>query len=418
MSGTRWKSAGPIAIAALLGLFPGPARGQAQSGAQSTLLDPSIRSAGMGEAGVAVFWGGDPNTWTNPSLLGYYWGVRYEYGTTHLVPDLSGNVTFTSNQITLAAYGIGISMEGKPVDGFGGIRLDYGESEATDADGNVIGTFDSWETVDAFSVGFSAAEMIESGLRAIGKNPPTVSRWGDVSLGTTWKSVTVDLVPAGVTLDQMAGHGEVDERDRGLLVRATPYNAIDYPGLLPGVERTLRARVDVSYGASEINDEEATITYIDQNQADPIAKDSRHGWAILGTFTLPVSAEESLRSKGRGWLYDIVAPLLRFGATWEKSQYSIMGSDVGEEITLDGWEVTVANIFTWRQGHIDDPTGTVIGDTRGWSAGLSFDGVGGARYDHANTPQSVYLSADLSREGFTVWLEPIALTRRLQGKTP
>jgi len=404
-----------IPLTALLCAFPADALAQSEAGAQSTLLDPSVRSAGMGRTGVAVFWGGDPNAWVNPSLLGYYRGIRYEGGETQLVPDLSDSVYFTSNQITLGGYGIGISMEGKPFEDIGGIKLDYGLSEGTDVDGNPTGAFNSIETIESLGLGLSLAQLFESVAMLAGKDPPAITRWGDVSLGHTWKSVLVNLAPATVTLDGRAGFAQADESDRGIFARLTPYNSIRYPGMLTGIEGTLRARLDLSYGASSINyDEDPTLSYIDEDQADPFAEDSRHGWAVHADFTLPAQSEQSLRSEKFGWIYDVIAPLLSFGATWEKSQYSIQGADVGQEIDLSGWELTIANIFTYRQGDINDVTGTVIGGTSGWSVGLEYAGVAGARYDKATVLQSIYLQTDVTREGFTAYLDPLALSRALR----
>lgn len=85
---------------------------------------------------------------------------------------------------------------------------------------------------------------------------------------------------------------------------------------------------------------------------------------------------------------------------------------MGQEIDLTGWELEILNIFTLRNGHIDDPTGTVIGDTSGWAVGLEFGKLGGFRYDQATVPQSIYLG-DVTREGYTVWLDPVELARRI-----
>ncbi len=88
-------------------------------------------------------------------------------------------------------------------------------------------------------------------------------------------------------------------------------------------------------------------------------------------------------------------------------------SKSGQEIGLTGWELTFLNIFTLRNGHIDDPTGTVIGDTSGWGAGFEFGKVGGFRYDHADAPQSIYLER-VEKEGFTVYVDPVELAHRLR----
>ncbi len=253
---------GALMILPIIAPTEARAQGAAFSGAQATLIDPSARAWGMGRAGVAVFWGGDPNGWVNPALFGYHRGIRYEHGKNQLVPDLADDVSFTSDQITLGYWGIGLYMAGKPIKYVGGLELNYGKSVATDVDGNIIGVFTSTEKIQAIGVGFSVAELLENLGRVAGFDLPLISRYADVSLGQTWKSIQVDLFPASVTLDGLAGYGEADERDHGLLIRITPYNSIDYPGFIPWIDRFVRTRIDASYGSSAINfDNDATITY-------------------------------------------------------------------------------------------------------------------------------------------------------------
>src|SRR5262249_37494468 len=54
-------------------------------------LDPSIRSAGMGAAASAVFWGGDVDDWANPALLAAQRGARYQLGKALLTPETVAN---------------------------------------------------------------------------------------------------------------------------------------------------------------------------------------------------------------------------------------------------------------------------------------------------------------------------------------
>ena len=223
----------------------------------------------------------------------------------------------------------------------------------------------------------------------------------------------MDFAPATVTLDGSAGRGESKNRDQGLLVRVTPYNAIDYPGLIPQIENTIRARIDVSYATAAVNyDNNASISYIDEDQSDPFVK-LHWGWAVHADFTLPALTGESDQSGPPDWLCNLITPLVSFGGTLEHSQPAINDVKSGEEIDLSGWELTIANIFWLRRGHVEDPTGTVIGDTYGWGLGLQFGKVGGFRYDHAIVPQSIYLG-DVERKGFTVFLDPVRLYQRLR----
>ena len=403
-------------VARILPLFtlvlfaPIIALAQANAGAQSTYIDPSIRASGMGRAGVAVFWGGDANGWVNPALYAYHDGIRYQRGKTKLVPDLSDDVFFTSDQFTIAYGGIGVLIAGKPFDWLGGYELDYGKSIATDIDGNVVGVFSSLEKIQSIGLGFSVAQVLETVGRIVGTKLPPVSRFGDLSLGHTWKSVQVDLAPANVTLDQQAGKGEADQRDHGLLGRLTPYNSIDYPGMLPGLDRSVRLRFDIAYGSSAVNyDNDVTISYIDASQADPIAKDSHYGWAFHLAAALPSQVQE--RPQGRGLaVTDFLSSLVSFGLTSEHSQYAIHDAKIGTEISENGWELELLRVATLRHGHIKDPAGTIDGDTWGFGVGVDYRGVGGFRYDHAKVPESVFLS-NFYRQGFTLYFDPIKLSR-------
>lgn len=130
--------------------------------------------------------------------------------------------------------------------------------------------------------------------------------------------MVVDLAPASVTLDGLAARGESENRDHGLFARITPYNSINFPGTLPGVEKLFRARLDASYGTAAVNfDNDATIAYIDGDSPDPLAKDSHWGWAFHVDLTLSALTEESLRTKHPGWIAGLVSPLVSFGATNE-----------------------------------------------------------------------------------------------------
>jgi len=90
-----------------------------------------------------------------------------------------------------------------------------------------------------------------------------------------------------------------------------------------------------------------------------------------------------------------------------------MGNVAGDEVNRRGWEITVANIFSYREGYVDDPTGTVIGQTFGWGVGFHVGDLVGVQYDHATVPQSVYLG-DVKRNGFSVHVDPVRVIRGLR----
>jgi hypothetical protein len=373
-------------------IVPSAAFGQSGSGAISTFLDPSIAASGMGRSAVAVFWGDDPDDWANPALLGYHRGVRYTYGRTQLVPTLADDVFFTSDRLVLGIGGIGVSIAGKPVDGLGGYRLDYGLSEATDENGNVIGEFSSFEEVRQIGVGISVFRALENFIGSNGGEPPDISRYLDLSIGHAWKDIVVDLAPASVTLDQIAGRGETTEKDRGALLRLTPFGADR-----KGAERLSRVRLDLAGGFSQRNYSDKTISFIDESQSDPIWEERLVGASARLALRLP---------GGKDGVWKILTPEIGLGAAWDQARYYDGNVRVGgATINRTGQEITILGLFSLRHGFVDDESGDVQDDTWGVGAALQYRGMFGARYDWAQVPQASFLD-DVTRNGFSVFIDP------------
>jgi hypothetical protein len=369
------------------------------TGAPSTALDSSVRLSGMGHTGVSVTWGYDLNDWANPAVIPYNSGMRYEHSRAQLVPDLRDDVYFTTNRLLWSRWGIGVLLAGRPIDALGGDQVDYGVSEITDQNGNAIGDVRTKEDVNTFALGLSVAQLIENvGLR-FGHRLPAVSRFAEASIGHSWKRIEYQ--------QEGAAHGssEVDTKDRGYLLRVTPYNSIDYPGMIPELENLIRARFDASYGAAEQNYDD-NVAYYSGGTALPVIEDHRHGSAFHVAIGLPTTIEENWRAAGIGWLYELVTPLLSYGRTSERSQRYLSGDVAGTEAERTGWEITVANIFSYREGHVEDPTSTIIGDTWGWGVGLRFGDLVGIQYDHATVPQSIFLDEDVDQNGFSIYVNP------------
>ena len=158
-------------------------------------IDASVISAGMAGASTAVFWGGEPNVWANPALLGYYQGIRWQWGETQLVPGLAADVRFSVTRLTLAGAGIGFENAGDPADA-GGIELEYGLSEGTDQSGQPTGTFGAYERVDAMGAGVSVGRLIEAIAAMQGSEAPGIVRHLDVAVGWRRKDTVVQLSPS------------------------------------------------------------------------------------------------------------------------------------------------------------------------------------------------------------------------------
>lgn len=373
-------------------------RAQPASGAQSTFIDPSIASSGMGKAGAVAFWRDDPNDWENPALLGSSRGVRYVYGRTQLIPDLADDVYFTSKRLILGGAGIGVSVAGKPFDSFGTMRMDYGESIATDIDGNVIGTYHSYEEIRQLGIGLNVVEAVEHALRFLGTKAPDLSRHVDLSVGHAWKTVVGNATQAGLNVNPFVG--EVTERDRGALLRVTPLDRIRDPD---ASAHGARLRLDAAVGFSQRNyaDEEPTGSSL------PVFEERLVGLAARATIEFP--------GEHRKGIWDFIAPTVALGVSGEEARYYDGGTRVGdyEATRRTGQELAVADLLFLRHGYIDDPVGTVQGDTWGIGAQVRYREAAGIRYDFARIPQSKFLDS-VKRHGFTVFVDPVRIVEELR----
>jgi hypothetical protein len=391
-------------------------------------LDPSIRASGMGKASTALFWGWDASHWRNPALLGYQRGIRYEWGKTQLVPDLADDVYLTTDHLTLAAWGVGLALEGRPFDELGGTRLSYGETEAVDQEGNSYGTFESWEEVNSWGIGVSALQLLDAGFELADVDVGPLHRFGDLSFGMRENKAEVLLMPQWV-LDSLgfceSGKAEATTRDRGYLLRVTPYNSIDFAGFIPTLDALLDpvcggVCIEGAYGEATQNYRNDTITWL--VEPEPISKFSRKGWSVHAAIGFPGAIRTSLEENGLGWLAQSLTPLVSWGKAWDRSVRSWKDPASGEvrelaEVEYSGWELTFANLVTIRRGWIHDRQGAINGATSGWGLGFNMGNLGGFRYDKATVPQALDLE-DVNRKSFTIFVDPPAVWRAVRSGPP
>ncbi|HEY3156335.1 MAG TPA: PorV/PorQ family protein [Candidatus Eisenbacteria bacterium] len=223
--------AGCLGLLLILGGYAGTANAQAEAGAQSLLIAPGARSDGMGRAFVAV--ANDANAvWWNPGALAFTTGHDVSSMYAKLVPDLAEDVFFS-----YTAYA-------QHVEGWGGIGfslgyLSYGQSIATDVDGNELGTFTSYEVAPTIAYG---TELMK-----------------DMGFGVALKLVRVDLAPEDKTQDRQAGRGTTFAADVGALYKVP--------------------RLKSSIGLA-IQNLGPNIAYIDQDQSDPLGRNAKLGVAV------------------------------------------------------------------------------------------------------------------------------------------
>ena len=405
-----------LAGALFLFLFPAqPSCAQNSGGAQVLQLDPSIRASGMGHASGAVFWGLDRDHWANPALLGYERGIRFEHGRTKLSPDNSElEYTFATDRITFGARGVGIFLTGFPVDGLGRTRLDYGESTATDESGVELGTFDSWESTQSAGIGVSLSELIlgssptRSGLAA------RLARAGDLAFGLTLNRVSVQLAP--LEFSDLGGTGKGTGLDGGVVLRLTPYDSIDSLGWFRPVDGWLDPicggfRFDASAGCSDLSFNSSKIKF-SNGDSDPMPSYYRLSAAARLAMGFPGIGRDWLRDQGAGLLARALTPLIQFGAAWDRTKGMVFEDET--PIYDRGWELTVANIYSIRRGHINDPAGGINDNSSGWGLGIRLGEYGGFRYDEATMPLKWVRGEKVCRKGWTAQIDPLAIWRDLR----
>jgi len=211
--------------------YAGSANAQAEAGAQSLLIAPGARAEGMGRAYVAV--ANDANAiWWNPGALAFTTAHDASFMYAKLVPDLAPDVFFS--YLSYAQH----------VEGWGGLAgslgyLSYGKSEATDPDGNVLGTFTSYEFAPTIAYG---TEIMK-----------------DMGFGIALKLVHVDLAPANLTQDQQAGRGTTFAADLGGLYKIPMW------------------KTSVGLAIQNLG---PNIAYIDADQSDPLGRNAKFGVAV------------------------------------------------------------------------------------------------------------------------------------------
>ncbi len=346
-----------------------------RSNAQGTpavfTLDTSPRSAALGGASTALFWGSDLNYWANPALTGYFRGLSYEYRRAQLIPGLAPTVAIENQPIRIGGGGVGVVFSGEP---FGrGTELSFGAGPKDEGD--------SW------GFGVSAGGLVTTIARMTDGETPGWMERVDVAYGMNFKEAEVNIL--GVT-------EETDASDWGILVRGTP--------ILSEPHETSEFRFDIAYGHSVLSQEDDAELFgvrISEQVKDGIA--ARLSWNpwIRTLSDLP-----------GGWFLEGFFPLLTVGAVADWTDVNGPGSEF--ETSGQGLEVGLANFVAVRVGHYLDGEGQIEGATWGFGLGLPVGRIGRLQYDTGLVPQSSTLD-HRQQHGFTIWLDPLAAWRLRSG---
>jgi hypothetical protein len=382
------------ALAMLFALLTAQAAG-AQGTARSLDFDTSIRAAGMGSASAGVWWG-EPGVWGNPASLAEVRGVGWVDGRTQLVPGLASDVWLKSSRLLLGGAGVGLSLMGEPLDGIGGMRLDYGASEGTDPFGNPTGTFDSFEETQAWGIGVAPIQLFDA-IRGAGTDPVASGpRRVDLAGGYQHKHTVVSLAPADV-----GGYAEADCLDWGVSGRVT---------LTPDLSPQAPWRLELSGGYAVLNANDAQFLFLAESA--PPSRIRREGLAVHASVLSPWSEPGAAPPN---WMLTGMPRAIEFGVARDWEQVSAGAGPTDFSVDRFGIEGTLLGVLTGRFGHVSDRVGEIVGDTWGYGVRIPVGPWGSVAYDRARVPQSSGLP-DVTRQGWSAWVDPLRIMSDLGPK--
>ncbi|MCS7014063.1 MAG: type IX secretion system outer membrane channel protein PorV [Chloroherpetonaceae bacterium] len=202
------------------------------------LISPDSRAAGMGDANVAIADNASAVFW-NPAGLGFQKGLDVNLTYSNWLPAFNADLFY--NFLTGKYYVPGWGTFGLSV-----IYLNLGESRITNAQGEDLGAFRSYE----FAIGLHYGVKVTP----------------DLSLGTSIRYINSSLSPANVQVgnERSAGQGNSVSFDVAALWR-------------PQLGGWLSDRLSFGLNISNIG---PAMTYVDAAQADPLPTNFRAGLAF------------------------------------------------------------------------------------------------------------------------------------------
>jgi long-subunit fatty acid transport protein len=201
-------------------------------------IEPDSRSAGMGNAGVAIADNASAMFW-NPAGLAFQTGNQLSITHTNWLPNFNADLFY--DYVAGKMY----------VDGIGTIAghityFDLGEQERTDDQGNSLGNFRSYEIATGLSYGFKLNE--------------------NFAIGTGARFIYSKLVPKGLDVGgQTAQNGTSVGVDISALYRSNEFMLLNR-----------KSKINAGVNLSNIG---PAIQYSDNDQKDALPTVLRAGWA-------------------------------------------------------------------------------------------------------------------------------------------
>ncbi|MBC8042332.1 MAG: type IX secretion system outer membrane channel protein PorV [Rhizobacter sp.] len=206
------------------------------TGVPFLLISPDSRAGGMGEANVAIADDASAIFW-NPAGLGFQRGFNGNFTYANWLPAFNAGLSY--NNLMLKNY-----FPGYGTFGLGLVFLNLGSSIRTNAAGDELGEFRSYEYALTLSYGVRLLPVL--------------------SVGASIRYINSALSPVGAGDEQGSGNGQSVAFDLATLWK-------------PKFQGYLGERLSVGLNISNIGPK---ISYIDQFQADPLPTNFKLGVAF------------------------------------------------------------------------------------------------------------------------------------------
>ena len=253
-----------------------PLFAQGEATALFLLINPSPESNSIGKAGTALPTTDSYGFYLNPAQLGYASRTNVISGQTYPVktkwlPNFNfTSITYNGTALTLG-YKFDMQTRILPRSlGFGFMKgtLDYGENNQTDAFGNLIGTFDSQESFDAFAIGAGWDFYV------------------NLNLGITYKIITPRLSPVLVGAERSESEVKENAFDFGGLLIVPVlrfFNTIDSERMTPTPKLFGFLNASIGYAKTNIG---GKVTFVDIDQQDPLPRQAQLGYSLSTGFDI------------------------------------------------------------------------------------------------------------------------------------
>ncbi len=247
--------------------------------------------------------------------------------------------------------------------GLGRTKLDFGESEAINEQGNVVGTFSSYDRLYNFLLGASYRGMVGAGVtleQTDSKLAPEIEGlYSEEAEASAWGvSIGIAARPRfRFTLDERRWTLE-DGRGAGRFASRAPAITVS----------PMAAYARLHMGGD--------LTYTESSGPQQQPKQSHAAWG--GRLRIDAGS--------KGGVFDIHRLFSCELLVAAESDRSLVGRE--SDIDHNGFELVLGGIYSLRRGHVTDDEGGIDGDTEGWGIGVEGFFPIGFRYDEAKVPQA------------------------------